>query len=155
MSAIVRKERKFGVIADTANNKITVILDKNCTPSETCHIGCGACGGNSKIQKATISAESTDTYSIGQKVQISRLVLNENISALVVFGIPVLFSFLCITGWFIYSPQEVESPFAVLSTAISFTIGFPVVWCIDKLFYRKYPPRILPESDCVHYNQAD
>jgi positive regulator of sigma E activity len=149
VGVLFRKELKYGTVTDTSSNIITVVLDILCEPMKGCSTGCGACGGNHKNQKTTLTIDSEHHFTVGQKVTIHRTILNENIAAGVVFGIPILFSLLCIGVWILFSPSTVDSPWVIFSTVISFIAGFPVVRIIDKLFNRNHPPSIVHDTSPV------
>jgi len=143
VSSILKKELKHGTVVDTDGKKIVVVLDKHCSESTECRTGCGACGGNSKIQKTTIFTDSAQHYTVGQKIEFSRVVLNEALNALIVFGIPLFFALCNIVVWYFISPATVNSPLAMILTATAFLLGFLVVWCIDYRFHKKHPARII------------
>lgn len=143
---LLRQETKNGVIVDYKGNNLWVVFDQACYSEEKCHTGCGGCGGNKPLLKKRIRLNQALTVKTGQKISLKMHILNENIAAILVFGIPVLMALTCALLWYIYTPQKIESPLAVLSTVTAFTAGFLFVWFIDTIFSRIFPPAILNPS---------
>ncbi|HEX3019103.1 MAG TPA: SoxR reducing system RseC family protein [Chitinispirillaceae bacterium] len=144
--SLIRQEIKDGVIVDRKENYLWVVLDQPCRTKGKCHTGCGGCGGEKPVLKKKIYIDKTSTFNQGQKITLKMNIPNENIAALLVFGIPVLMALSCTMLWYLNNPQKAESPLALLTTALSFVTGFLVVWIIDTNFRRAYPPAVILPS---------
>ncbi len=143
---LLRQETKDGVVVDYKGNYLWVVFDQACHSEGKCNTGCGGCGGNRPPLKKRIRLNQPLTIKTGQKISLEMHILNENIAAILVFGIPVFLALSCVMLWYIYTPQKIESPLALLSTAIAFAAGFLFVWIIDTIFSRMFPPAVLIPS---------
>lgn len=144
MSRLIRSENKTGTILSRKKNTLLVQIDSDCaTRSSGCNGGCGSCGGESKLKKTTISCSDAQNYPIGDRIQLQHYILNENIVAFIVFGVPIASAFFTILGWYIYSPSSAESPQSYISAILAFAAGFIIIHIFDRWFRTKYPSRIL------------
>ena len=147
---LIRQEIKDGVVVDCKGKLIWIILDQKCRSEGKCHAGCGGCDEAKPSLKKRVILKKSMPFTTGQKITLKMHILNENIAALLVFGIPVLMALSCALMWYLYSPQSVESPLALLTTALAFTSGFLLVWVIDTIFSKSFPPTIIlpnPEQE--------
>ena len=123
--------------------QIWIVLDQKCRSEGKCHAGCGGCGEAKPSLKKRVFLKKSMPLEKGQKITLKMHILNENIAALLVFGIPVLMALSCALMWYLYSPQDIESPLALLTTAFAFVSGFLLVWIIDTIFSMLFPPTII------------
>lgn len=140
---LIRQEIKDGVVVDYKGKQIWIILDQKCRSEGKCHAGCGGCGEAKPAIKKRVILKKTMQIKTGQKITLKMHILNENIAALLIFGIPVLMALSCSLIWYLYTPQKNESPLALLTTALSFASGFLLVWIIDTIFSKLFPPTII------------
>jgi positive regulator of sigma E activity len=140
---LIRREIKGGVVIDCNEKQIWVVLDQECRSEGKCHVGCGGCSGAKPSIKKRVVLKKAMQFKTGQKITLKMCVLNENIAALLIFGIPVLMAFLCALMWYLCTPQNIESPLALLTTALAFASGFLFVWIIDTIFSKLFPPTII------------
>ncbi|NLL15045.1 MAG: SoxR reducing system RseC family protein [Fibrobacter sp.] len=140
---LIRQEIKDGVVVDYKKKQIWIVLDQKCRSEGKCHAGCGGCGEAKPSLKKRVFLKKSMPLEKGQKITLKMHILNENIAALLVFGIPVLMALSCALMWYLYSPQDIESPLALLTTAFAFVSGFLLVWIIDTIFSMLFPPTII------------
>lgn len=143
---IIRQELKNGVVINSKGNYLWVVFDGSCKTEEKCHAGCGGCSSSKPALRKKIATNKAQFYSVGQKITLKQYILNENIAVFVVFGIPLLMAILCSVSWYLYNPLKIESPLALLTTGLAFMAGFLIVWTIDTLFRKKFPPAIISNS---------
>ena len=136
---LIKEEINDGTINQIRKDRIWVVLDQACNPEEGCKAGCGACGGNGQVKKIMIRSASSNEFTIGQKVTVRRFILNEILGAFMVFGVPLLCAIFTILTWYIVAPQRAESPVALLSTGVAFSLGFGITGLADIIFRTHYP----------------
>ncbi|HEX2958369.1 MAG TPA: SoxR reducing system RseC family protein [Chitinispirillaceae bacterium] len=141
---MIHSEKKAGTITRKDRNRLWVEIDQGCdTSASRCAAGCGGCSGSTSQRKAMISSADPEKYSVGQKIEFMHVSLNENLVALIVFGIPISSAFLTLVLWYLISPSTVETPVSFLSAAAALLGGFTIVNWIDSWFRSKFPSRIL------------
>jgi hypothetical protein len=143
---LIRQEIKDGVVADYKGKQVWIVLDQKCRSEGKCHSVCSRCGEVKPPLKKRIIVKKAISFKTGQRITLRMHVLNENIAALLIFGIPVFMALTCALIWYLYSPGEMESPLALLSTASAFVSGFLLVWIIDTIFSKLFPPKIILTS---------
>lgn len=140
---LIRQEIKDGVVIDYRGKQIWIVLDQKCRSEGKCHAGCGGCCETKPSLKKRVFLNKSMPIKKGQKITLKMHILNENIAALLIFGIPVFMALSCALIWYLYSPQNIESPLALLTTALAFGSGFLFIWIIDTIFSKLFPPAII------------
>lgn len=141
--SIIRQEIRSAFIVDCTDSFIWVVPKQSCKSGEGCHVGCGGCGGKKPAHRKKVFLKHPQTCKAGQKITYSQYILNENIAALLVFGIPVFMALLTSLLWFIFEPQKIESLYSLLTAGLAFVAGFPVVSIIDALFRKSFPTTVI------------
>ncbi len=145
---LIRQEIKEGVVIDYKGKLIWIVLDQKCSSVGECHAGCGGCCETKPSLKKRVFLKKSMPIKKGQKITLKMHILNENIAAMLIFGIPVFMALSCALIWDLCSPQNIESPLALLTTAVAFCSGFLFVWIIDTIFSTLFPSVIIsPTSE--------
>lgn len=144
----IKREESVGVIVSKDARKVWVAPPSTCETDKKsgCGGGCASCSGASKARKVAVFTNDAAQYPLGAQVRFSHFIPEPGIVALVVFGLPLLFSIAAMLGWYSMAPQRVESPAAIISAGAAFAAGFAVVGFLDLLFRRKYPSKLLDTS---------
>lgn len=82
----------------------------------------------------------------GSQITIRYYELNELLSALAVFGLPLLGVVLSLVIWYLVAPSRIESVPSLLSAGAGLAAGFFIVKIIDRAIRNKYPSEILSRS---------
>lgn len=82
----------------------------------------------------------------GSRITIRYYELNELLSALAVFGLPLSGVVLSLVIWVIVAPSRIESVPSILSAGAGLVAGFFMVKLIDRAIRKKYPSEILSQS---------
>lgn len=143
---LVLQQTGTGVVVDTRNGYIWIIPDNPCKPNEECHANCGLCSGKKDSFKKKVFVKDATKYTNGQKITYKMFYIEENISAFIVFGIPVFLTTICAISWCIYNPQTAESPLALFTSGVALTTGIMLVRLIDTLFRKHFPSTVNPET---------
>lgn len=137
----IQEERNEGVVIKREGKNIWISLNTKCdSRKSSCSSGCSNCASGVAAKKTMLITDSADKYSPGQFVSFRQYSISETFTALILFGVPILFSAAAIAVWYSRSPETIESPVSILTTVAAFVFGFIPVWLIDKLFQKKYPP---------------
>ncbi|MGD9200892.1 MAG: SoxR reducing system RseC family protein [Chitinispirillia bacterium] len=138
------------VILETMPKGIKVALNPNCEEDTSCHEqGCTKCSTSKKTTKLFVAVPESHNYSCGEKIRIKFFSPHKLLSVFLIFGLPILFIVLTMTGWHYFVPKQAESGLAVGSALIAGAVGFFLNAFFEKGFKMMYPPRVVT-SDPSH-----
>jgi len=136
-----------GVIRSVTATKVRIALKKRHLTSEGCK-NCRLCSTQPPPPiEFSIRCHRTNQYTPGDTVRITRRVPQPLIAAFSVFGIPLLCVLLSLILWLLVSPGSINSTGAVMTSLASFTFGIILVFTIDLIYQKRYPPTIVSLRD--------
>ncbi|MBN1980746.1 MAG: SoxR reducing system RseC family protein [Chitinivibrionales bacterium] len=138
------KKREKAVVTSVTSRGVYITLQKECRESGGCKGGCGLCGTDEgkKNPRMYCAHLHPNRFATGQKVVVEYMGINEAVSALILFGIPLvalMVAILVVSG---NSPGAAESPSAILTILGSFIGGFIIVAAIEKTIKKIFPVTI-------------
>ncbi len=144
---LVRKENGEGIVYQKEKNRIWIALQSECsTEKDGCKGGCISCASRDNVRKTSITVSNPQSFELGQKVSFVHYVPDPNMVSLFVFGVPVLLAIINMLAWYIFSPENIESAPAIISTSVAFFSGFFLLKIVDIVFKKKYPSNIIASS---------
>jgi hypothetical protein len=124
------------LIAPLSNNVDVTQTQKSCPPRR-----CGSCGGCSFVSDgyaATfhIPVNNPNDFHLGDHIRFNRFIPEPNITSILSFGIPVIFTVIAIICC---------QPSFYIALAGLFC-GFIVLGIIDNIFKKRYPPSVITKE---------
>lgn len=112
--------------------------DSNC---DTNCATCGMCSGGEKrpLQKVILRRKEFPDLKPGQRVALTRTILNPGIASILVFGLPLLCAVVAAACAPAFGFDAETVPGALLVTA-ALAAGFGLVAIIDRAFGAAFPP---------------
>ena len=130
------------VVIETMQKGVKVALNPNCIDAISCS-GCTQCSTSQKTTKLFVAAPENHSYSAGEKIKVKLFLPHKLISVFLIFGLPILFIVLTMTGWYYFLPKQAESGLAVGSALVAGAIGFVLNVFFEKGIRFMYPPHII------------
>jgi hypothetical protein len=132
-----------GLIIKAGPGRVVVAYNVNCKNEPGCH-GCNLCAQKAPAIKLGIKVRDNIVFQAGMPVIVRRFVINDGLSAAVLFGFPILFSFAALFVSWKYFGQSFESGVSVLFSFAACAAGFASAIGFDRLVRRLYPASIVP-----------
>lgn len=148
MGTLITRITMQGIVGRKSGNRIWVVPFSGCMEKEkTCTGGCGACSGEKNHKKIQVDTPVPERLTAGDPVTVRYFALNEFIGALIVFGVPLFTAVSLLLSWYSIDPSSVESGWALLSAGGALLCGFAVVWLVDRIFRKHFPPELVPSEE--------
>ena len=130
------------LVLETMPKGIRVALNPDCNDDISCQ-GCTQCSTSKKTTKLFITVSESHNYSCGERIKVKLFSPHKLLSVFLIFGLPIFFIVLTMTGWYFFQPKQAESGLAVGSALISGAIGFFLNAFFEKGFRAIYPPHVV------------
>jgi hypothetical protein len=150
--SLIKDEKGTGIVIEIYSNRVVLLKQTTaCIPvtqKDACDSGCHNCSGIVSDEKVIIKCKPEVTLKKNDIVNYQSRTFSGSVTALILFGFPILSTLITAGIWLLNKPEEVESPFAVITIILSFFAGFVFVWLAELFLQSRYPSSIIP----IHKN---
>ena len=129
-------------VIEVRRRDIRIALDPQCLPDAHCGT-CTLCAGSRAVHKAYVTVDNTRHFTPGQALTIQRFVVNEALSAALVFGVPLCGAFASIFLQQSVFPGIVQPAGSILASLFGACFGLGICAMADLLIRSRHPIRIL------------
>lgn len=134
------------IITDVNKKGVYLIADPSCEKQSACH-GCTICSEPPQSRPTLFCPNPKQAnYKMNQIVTIKRLVPNEALAAVTVFGLPILCALVMFFILYVKNPAAADSLQTILLSISAFISGFIFLFLVDKVIQVVYPITIIDNN---------
>jgi positive regulator of sigma E activity len=131
-------------VLDVSRRHILLALNPSCGTDLSCGV-CSSCKESNAIPKLRLPLPRQPHFECGQKVTVERFEVNQGVSAMILFGLPLIFAFAAaLIADAASRGMSLQSVFSVCASLGGMALGFALGAAVDALIRRTYPAHITP-----------